>query len=260
MPNRSAASHSYSSGMKPYYDSDGITIYHGDCLTVLSEIRDVDLVITSPPYNLDASSSFRHTQSKPLWGHRPLIADGYGTHDDAMPWPEYEDWQRVVLTACWESLSDEGAIFYNHKPRFRDGEMWLPLSLNPGLPLRQIVIWDRGNGMNFAPTYYLPIHEWIVIFAKEAFRLTARGAGEMGDVWRFPPESGSQHPAPFPVGLPARIIETTAPSLVLDPFMGSGTTLRAAKNAGVQAVGIDIEERYCEMAVQRLAQGVLAFE
>lgn len=245
--------------MNPYYDEDGITIYHADCAEVLPTLRAVDLIVTSPPYNLAAASSFRHTQSKSIWGQRPLIADGYGDYDDAMPWPEYEAWQRRVLTVCWDALSDTGAIFYNHKPRFRNGEMWLPLSLNPGLPLRQIVIWHRGNGMNFAPTYYLPTHEWIMVFARPAFRLKSRGAGEMGDVWRFPPESGSDHPAPFPVGLPARVIETTTPRLVVDPFMGSGSTLRAAKNAGVEAIGIEVSERYCEMAVARLAQGALAF-
>ena len=77
--------------------------------------------------------------------------------------------------------------------------------------------------------------------------------------WRVAQESGTPHPAPFPVALPARAIEAAAPSSVIDPFMGSGTTLRAAKDAGIPATGIELSERYCEIAAKRLAQGVLDF-
>ena len=70
-------------------------------------------------------------------------------------------------------------------------------------------------------------------------------------MWRVPQEP-SDHPCPFPIGLPARAIESAGPRTVLDPFAGSGTTLRAAKDAGVHAVGIEKSERYCEMIVKRL--------
>jgi site-specific DNA-methyltransferase (adenine-specific) len=87
--------------------------------------------------------------------------------------------------------------------------------------------------------------------------LRDRHACEVSDIWRIQPEMATDHPAPFPVGLPARAIETAAPTSVVDPFAGSGSTLRAAKDAGVRAVGIEKSERYCEMAVRRLAQGAL---
>jgi DNA modification methylase len=76
-------------------------------------------------------------------------------------------------------------------------------------------------------------------------------------VWRFNIDAGSLHPAPFPVRLPAKAIETVAPHTVLDPFAGSGTTLVAAKQAGVMAIGIEKSEQYCEIAARRLAQGSL---
>lgn len=107
--------------------------------------------------------------------------------------------------------------------------------------------------MNFNPTAYVPTYEWIMVIAKEEFRLKSKAASGLGDVWREPQEP-SEHPAPFPEGLPARAIETTGPGLVIDPFAGSGTTLVAAKAAGVRAIGIEKSERYCEMAVKRLAQ------
>ena len=86
-----------------------------------------------------------------------------------------------------------------------------------------------------------------------------RGASGIGDVWDEHQETNNNHPAPFPIGLPARAIETTGPRLILDPFMGSGTTLRAAKDAGRQAIGVEIEERWCEMSARRLQQEVFDF-
>jgi DNA modification methylase len=242
--------------MKPYYDENGITLYHGDCLDVLPHVGAPDLIFTSPPYNLGVSTGggFAAPGKKTgLWSGGPL-AHGYEGHEDNMPWTEYVEWQQAVLRACWAQISARGAIFYNHKPRVQAGALVTPLALNPGLPVRQIVIWDRGSGMNFAPTHYVPSHEWIVVFARPEFRLKSKGASGLGDVWRVPPETGSDHPAPFPIALPGRAIESIAPELVVDPFAGSGSTLRAAKDAGVRAIGIEKNERYCEMAVKRLAQ------
>ena len=122
--------------------------------------------------------------------------------------------------------------------------------------MRQIITWARAGGMNFAPTHYVPTYEWIIVFAKPDWRLKSKAASGVGDVWRVPQEP-SDHPCPFPIGLPARAIESAGPRTVLDPFAGSGTTLRAAKDAGVHAVGIEKSERYCEMIVKRLAQGSL---
>lgn len=252
---------------EPYYTDESVTLYHGDALDVLPGLAAVDLIVTSPPYNLGVTTGggFGHWKDGQVHGGRgkwvAAMHDGeginYDSHDDAMPYPEYESWQRKMLAACWATLSDAGAIFYNHKPRVQASTLWLPLALNPDLPLRQIIVWARAGGMNFAPTHYVPTHEWICIFAKPGFRLKSRAASGVGDVWRIPQDGDSKHPAPFPIGLPARAIETTSPTLVLDPMCGSGTTLRAAKDAGVRSIGIEKSERYCEMAVRRLAQEVL---
>lgn len=174
-----------------------------------------------------------------------------------MPPAEYQAWQRSILSALWTQISDTGAIYYNHKPRVQAGETWLPLCLNPGLPLRQIVVWARAGGMNYAPTHYVPTYEWVMIFAKEAFRLRDKSASGLGDVWRITQESQIDHPAPFPYELASRAIATTTAAAVLDPFAGSGTTLRAAKDLGRKAIGIEIEERYCEIAARRCAQETL---
>jgi len=260
--------------MTPYYEHAGITIYHGDCREVLPtlSVGSFDLVFTSPPYNLgvttgggfptghdapDAPMRARGGQGK--WPGA-AIADGYGVHADAMPPADYEAWQRVILAECWRLLTPDGAIFYNHKPRVQGGELWTPLMVNPGLPVRQIIIWARAGGINFSPSFYVPTHEWIVVFARPAFRLRTKGASGVGDVWSVPQEANPDHPAPFPEALPRMALTTTKTRHVIDPFMGSGTTLVAAKRLGRKATGIEINERYCEVAARKLQQEALPLE
>jgi modification methylase len=242
----------------PYYDDGACVIYHGDCMDMLSALSDVDLVVTSPPYNLGTKCGGPSGMHVGSLAARSLAA-GYQEYDDAMDQDAYDKWQTAAVAAMWGTLSVTGAIFYNHKPRIQDGRAILPTQYGGSLPLRQIVVWNRRTGLNFSESFYLPKSEWIVIWAKPSWRLSSRAASSIGDVWEFPPERADDHPAPFPVGLPARAIDTARPRLVLDPFMGSGTTLRAAADAGVPAIGIERSERYCEIAAKRLAQGVLDF-
>jgi site-specific DNA-methyltransferase (adenine-specific) len=202
----------------------------------------VALVVTSPPYNLGDMS-----------GGLANLAGGYGAYADQLPHDDYVRWQQEILRQSWRLIADDGAIFYNHKPRIRDGILWTPIELNPDLPLRQIIIWARTIGVNWSETFFMPMHEWVMLFAKPRFRFS-KSVSHHGDVWRMPPEPNRSHPAPFPLGLPARAIQTAADGVILDPFMGSGTTLRAAKDQGRKSIGIEIDERYCELAAVRLSQ------
>jgi site-specific DNA-methyltransferase (adenine-specific) len=250
-----------STAPRPYYEQDGITIYHGDALDVLPRLGEYDLIVTSPPYNLGTSpgGQFGHWKDGQKSGGHDKWKGGVGATgidyeatDDALPPAVYHAWQQSTLAACWEAIHDEGAIYYNHRPRVQRDGLWTPLSLNPGLPLRQIITWDRASGHNRNMTAYCPTYEWIMVFAEQPWRLKDRAASGVGDVWRISPDSGNPHPAPFPVALPARAIEATGAEFVLDPFCGSGSTLVAALEAGVQAVGVDVSEAYCEMAAKRL--------
>jgi DNA modification methylase len=253
--------------IRPYYEQDGIVLYHGDAREVLPGLPPADMFFTSPPYNL-GSSPWPHLGNwkpgdspggKSKWRNGSDGSGGvsYGSHGDRMPWPEYVAWQKDILELCWKGLSESGAIFYNHKPRVIGAKLWLPLELNPNLPLRQIVIWQRAGGMNFNPTAYVPTHEWVIIFARDSFRLRDRGASGAGDVWYVPQRADKEHPAPFPIGLPLKALESTTAQLVIDPFCGTGTTLRAAKQMGRRAIGIEIDESYCEIAANRLLQAQL---
>jgi site-specific DNA-methyltransferase (adenine-specific) len=255
--------------MKCEHLAEGVTVYLGDCADVLPSLSDVDLIFTSPPYNLGTTSGGGFPGKK--LGHYPpnaplgkarggagkwsggSLAGGYGTYDDAMPHDAYVAWQKDILAACWRSLSDTGAIFYNHKPRVLDGILVTPLDYNPGLPVRQVVIWSRAGGVNFSPAFYLPTHEWIVVLAKSDFRLRDKAASGIGDVWYVPQEGGTEHPAPFPLALVSKAVSTTTASLICDPFLGSGTTGIAAVKAGRRFVGIEREPKWFDLACRRIA-------
>lgn len=239
--------------MTPYYSDAAVTIYHGDNREVLGSVGLVDLVVTSPPYNLNGDGHQSGGKGKE-WS---ALGGGYNSHADDMPHAEYVAWQREVLAAVWEVVAMDGAIYYNHKPRVGGERVRLPLELIPDhIPLRQIITWDRGSGFCRNFTHYVPTYEWVMLLARPAFRTTTRS---IDDVWRIPFETGGEHPAPFPLSLATTAIGSTKATTVLDPFMGSGTTLRAAKDLGRKAIGIELDERYCEIAAKRMAQEVLDF-
>ena len=239
----------------------------GDCREVLPTLAGVDLLFTSPPYNLgnttgggfpgkklghySENGGLRVRGGHGKWGGGAL-ADGYSGYGDNLPFAEYVAWQKEILTLCWSALSDKGAIYYNHKTRVLNGEAVTPLVYNPGLPVRQIVIWARSGGINFSPAFYVPTHEWIVIFAKPDFRLKSKGASGAGDVWYIPQESNPSHPAPFPVALPERAIESTPRGLVADPFMGIASTGVACVNQGRSFIGVERDPGYFEIGLKRI--------
>jgi len=242
--------------VKPFYEQDGITIYHGDCEEVLPRLAaQVDAIVTSPPYNMGLIPGGNgRGMYRPGAGNKAgRFREGYGQHDDAMGQGEYDAWQRRVLSLCWNRLSDRGAIFYNHRPRVEHGNLRLPLGLDFGLPLRQIITWDRGTGIDVNVRFYCSVYEWIFLFVKPDFKLVDHSASGFGNVWRLGMETKNSHPAPFPLSLPRRALSSTGAQSALDPFMGSGTTLVAARELGCSAVGIEREEQWCEYAAKRLA-------
>ncbi|MCG8606292.1 site-specific DNA-methyltransferase [bacterium] len=168
-----------------------------------------------------------------------------------MPHIEYVEWQRECLAEMLRVLKEDGAIFYNHKWRVQAGLLQDRNDIVSGYPVRQIIIWRRKGGINFNPGYFLPTYEVIYLIAKPGFRLVPK-ANAYGDIWEFGQEKRNAHPAPFPTALIERIITSTYAKLVLDPFIGSGTTAVAALKHGREFIGIDISQIYCDMAEQRI--------
>lgn len=235
----------------PKMQTGEATIYHGDCLEVMRSMPSgsVDLVVTSPPYNLGLSQRAKPRSSKDSSWSNAKLFDGYGDYQDALPHNEYVAWMREVLSECWRLIPDNGAIFFNHKPRIQNGHLWTPLELNPDLPLRQIVVWDRGSGMNFNQKFFTPSHEWVMLFAKPDFQLSK---GKPRDVWAFGHAKKNDHPAPFPVELPLNAIRHTNATTIFDPFAGSGTTGVAARMLGRKFIGIERNRDYIPNAVARI--------
>lgn len=248
--------------MKPYYEDDLVTLHHGDCLDAMRSMptESVDIVVTSPPYNMgltpggNGRGTYRHTTSKA----RRFSTGGYGSHDDAMAQSDYDAWQREVLAECWRV--SRLAVFYNHRPRVEHGILRDPLGNDFGIPLRQRIILNRGTGIDVNLRAFCTRGEYLFFFPKPDMLLVSHSASGMGDVWDIGIEYGvKDHPAPFPVSLPTRCIQATGAQSVLDPFCGSGTTLRAAADLHVRGVGVELEERFCALAVARLEQQALDF-
>ena len=228
-------------------------VHQGDCIELMNQMPagSVDLIVTSPPYNIkNSTGNGLKNGSGGKWPQAELIR-GYANHNDAMPHEEYVAWQRNCLHAMMRVLSEDGAIFYNHKWRVQGGLLQDRADIVDGFPVRQIIIWQRNGGINFNPGYFLPTYEVIYLIAKPEFRLAAK-ANAQGDVWRIPQESRNPHPAPFPLALAQRCIDSTKAMIVLDPFIGSGTTAIAAERSQRKWIGIEISEAYCEMAHERI--------
>jgi len=227
----------------------------GDNLQIMKELpsKSIDLVVTSPPYNLKNSTGngmSKNTKSG-KWAGNPL-QDGYTDHTDDMPYDEYVKWQRDCLKQMVRLLKDDGAIFYNHKWRVQAGVIQDRQEIVKGFPVRQIIIWKRKGGINFNPSYFLPTYEVIYLIANKNFKLADK-ANAYGDVWEINQSRNNPHPAPFPEELTDRMISSTNAKIILDPFMGSGTTAISAIRHNRSYIGIDISNNYCLMANERIA-------
>lgn len=213
--------------MTPYYDKDGIVIYHGDCREVLPRLGSSDLVVMDPPYGIDHSSGYGAS-----W-ENTTIANDHST--------DLRDWligklspTPMVVFGTWKAA----------RPR----------------DVRAVLIWDKGPAFGMGDLSF----PWKNSF-EEIYVIGTGWAGRRDEgVLRGPPvvsweSKGRRHPHEKPVWLMEHFINKTEACSILDPCMGTGPTLRAAKNLGRKAVGIEIDEWYCEIAAKRLAQGVLAF-
>jgi DNA modification methylase len=248
----------------PYYDYDGITIYHGDCRDILPYIQPVNLIVTSPPYNtlhkIPKKGSGLFGTSKGSAGFVKAINDR-GYHDE-MNEDEYQQWQNGIFAMI--PCVDDASLFYNHKLRWNKGCCLHPINwfCPDGWRFRQEIIWDRSFGFMLNARMFVLFDERILWFIRgNKWKWNQECVG-FGTIWKVTPmqqKQGKKHPVAFPIGLPSRCIQATTDKndIVLDLFMGSGTTLRAAKDLGRRAIGIEIEERYCELAVEILRQETL---
>lgn len=228
------------------------TVIHGDCLQVMKQLPDecIDLIITSPPYNIRNSTGNGFKSPNSRWINAAL-RNGYDGYADNMPYEKYIEWQKECVAEMFRLIKPDGAIFYNNKNRIQGGVLEDRGIILKDFPLRQIITWKRAGGLNFNDTYFVPVTEQIYLVCKPKFKLV-KCANKFGDVWEITQEMNNPHPAPFPVELTDRIVTSTDAQIILDPFGGSGTTAISALKANRNFILIEQSEKYCEMANLRI--------
>ena len=251
--------------IKPYYQDDDFTIYCGDCRGILPHLDRVDLVLTDPPYGHNNNNNGDLIQNwekalgrKAIAGEdkpRPIANDGPEANT-LVRWA-FTEFARLLGAGCCCCCCCGGG---GPDPQFARWSLWL----DECIPFKQMVVWDKGPmGMGW---HYRRSYETILVAQQPGKCKWYDTTNKIENIIRpshgFAPKlipSETDHPTPKPVELMAYFIglHTDGDDVVLDPFMGHGTTLRAAKDLGRKAIGIEIEERYCEIAVNRLRQGVL---
>jgi len=215
--------------MKPYYQDDAVTIFHGDCREILLQLEPVDLVLTDPPYGVSMSHGF----------------DGFGGFGTPIRRRQYID--------AWDAERPSQEIFLMILDMASNAIIWGGNFFADLLPRStHWISWDKLNTM---PTFGDCELAWTSFNRKSVKKITIEWNGLLGK------ETLRDHPTQKPLKLMNWCLTNYCQQdeTILDPFMGSGTTLRAAKDLGRKAIGIEIEEKYCEIAAKRMAQEVLKF-
>ena len=246
---------------KIFYENDNLKIINDDFISSNEVLENsVDLVITSPPYNVDIK---------------------YNSHNDQLAYSDYLEFSKKWLTKCYRLLKNEGRFCLNIPlDKNKGGQQSVGADLTViakkiGFRYHSSVVWNEGNISRrtawgswlsaSAPFVIAPV-ELIVILYKNKWKKTS--GSKISDLnreefmewtnglWTFSGESKKKvgHPAPFPIELPKRCIKlfSYVGDIVLDPFLGSGTTLIASYQLNRKVIGFEIDEGYCELAYNRL--------
>lgn len=213
------------------------TLYLGDCAEILPTLGKVDVVVTSPPYNLGGF----HQETK-KWS--------YDSITDDLPEDKYQKQQINLLNSI-----DSEWIFYNHKERIVEGIAINPLEwlLKTKWYLMQTIVIDGKSTANVDKRRFFPVHEYIYVLAnKKGKKLNNENC--LTSVWSLPKITriGQEHPAGFHVNLPLSCISSCNGEIILDPYMGSGTTAIAALEKNKKFIGIELSKKYFDIACKRI--------
>jgi site-specific DNA-methyltransferase (adenine-specific) len=245
---------------KPYFRAGSIIIYNDDILkTNAIDENTIDLIVTSPPYDVDIK---------------------YENYDDSIPYDRYLEFTRRWLARCHDFARPDGRLCLNIPlDKNKGGQQSVcaditTIAKEVGWKYHSTIIWNEqnisrrtawGSWMSASAPYVIAPVEVIIVLYKERWEKMSKGKSDItrdefidwtNGVWNFSGESKNRvgHPAPFPVELPKRCIKlfSFVGDSVLDPFMGSGTTLIACIETRRVGIGVEINENYCKLAVKRL--------
>jgi len=247
---------------KPYFKFGSVRIYNEDILKIDAiSNNSIDLIVTSPPYDVDIK---------------------YGNYDDGIPYDKYLEFTRKWLNRCYDFAKDDGRFCLNIPlDKNKGGQQSVyaditTIAKEVGWKYHSTIIWNEqnisrrtawGSWLSASAPFVIAPVEVIVILYKERWKKKCKGKSDItrdefiewtNGVWNFPGENRSKigHPSPFPIELPRRCIKlfSFVGDTVLDPFLGSGTTLIACLETGRVGIGAEIDQNYCELAVKRLRE------
>lgn len=246
-----------------YFQTNSIQIYNTDILKLDSlQEETIDLIVTSPPYNVDIQ---------------------YGSHDDKMAYKDYLNFTKEWLTKCYRLLKNDGRFCLNIPlDKNKGGQQSVcaditTIAKQVGWKYHSTIIWNEqnisrrtawGSWLSASAPYVIAPVEVILILYKGSWKKTSGSKKSdinkkefmdwTNGVWNFSGESKKRigHPAPFPIELPRRCIKlfSFVGDTVLDPFLGSGSTLVATTLTGRKGIGIDIDKNYCDLTIKRLRE------
>ena len=246
-----------------YFKSKNISIYKDDFLKISAIPKNsIDLIVTSPPYNIDIH---------------------YNTHRDDLSYNDYLEFSKKWIAKCYELAKDDGRFCLNIPlDKNKGGQQAVgaditKIAKDVGWKYHSTIIWNEGNisrrtawgsFMSASAPYVIAPVEIIVVLYKKNWKKTSGSKKSditkaefmqwTSGVWNFSGESKKRigHPAPFPVELPRRCIKlfSFVGDTILDPFLGSGTTLIASYLNNRKGIGVEIDKEYCDLTIKRLQQ------
>lgn len=245
--------------MAKVFDKNNITIFHGDFLTEnLDEYTNkINLIITSPPYNANKD---------------------YDIHKDNLSWDKYIEFTQKWLDKCFKLLAEDGRICINipitnavdKNNKISHYSDVLQVAKNIGFKYRHTILWYKPCYHGFVwgsfmkancPNIYTPCETILVMYKGSWYRNGGTSTISKGEFkkyfigfWKIPGEQRVDHPAPFPEKIPYLCIQLFSfqEDIVLDPFVGSGTTLLAAVKTKRKCIGVEISRDYINTALERL--------
>jgi len=220
--------------MKPYYQDDYITIYHGDCREILPSLEKVDLVLTDPPYGIHHSSNHGASwQGQEIVGDESTVLRDFILREcEGIPMFIFSTWK---IDIPHDLVDIDGVLIWDKGPAFGMGDLAFPWKMS----WEMIIVVAGAVG---APGIFVGRRDEGVL------------RGHIQVSWE---SKGRRHPHQKPVSLVTHLLTHTSASTILDPFLGSGTTAVAAKKLNRKCIGIEIEEKYCEIAANRCRQMVM---
>ncbi len=231
-------------------ETDSVIIYCDDCRNVLPLIPDksIDLVVTSPPFNL---GNTHHTGNI-----------RHQAYSDDLPEGEYQLQQINILKLLYRIVNQGGSLWYQHKNRIKLGVSISPYKwiFNTSWLVKQEIVWFNGS-QNFDKCRFYPMTERLYWLAKDPDTKMENVINKHDDWHIAAVGTGGEFTRAFPEELVNNVLLCLLEAnLILDPFLGSGTTAYCAKKLGRKCIGIEIEEKYCEIAAKRCSQSVMRLE